>query len=384
MEMRRLARASKAWSEKPELGRSALVDSSYTTVDTRLGFYPKINESNPMRVYLLGAGASYGYDTTLPSISVPPLTNEFFSKGVKWEILTESRYPSLINRLKLEYRWEGTNQKDDLAKIQIDIEPFLAKLGREFEEGKPYAQGVLGETAYFILDLLKRYAITGRNSFDCYRHLALSYLNTPFYVITLNYDVLLESAANAVGLSYSYGEPVPPQSIPIAKPHGSISWLNPIGHGIALGGLKSGDTTTAARYIYSNVIKTARPVMLPVQNVVALRDLDIVRSGNDYYEPIIVPPQGEFKDYRKFSLIEEVWRWAQEMINFADEIVIVGCSLRQEDSRLWNLITSLRANANVTIVNPSAEELERGIFERNSKVQLQSPFKSFEDFVKTL
>lgn len=338
-----------------------------------------------MRVYILGAGASFGYDKTLPPILLPPLTKDFFIKGIEWQIFAENRYPQLTRRLKSEYEWQGTNEESDLKKIRIDIEPFLAKLGSEFEKGVADAQAVLGETACFILDLLKRFHISGRNSFDCYRRVALSYLDAPFYVVTLNYDILLESAANSVGLGYCYGEPIVPKSIPIAKVHGSISWLNPIGHGIALGGLKAGDIPTVARNIYSNVFEVERPIVLNPSQIVSLNDPDIVRAGNDYYEPIIVPPQGESKDYRKFKILERVWEWTRRLVDFCDEIVIIGCSLRREDKRLWDLITSLKEGTRMTLVNPSAEELKDTILSENKKLQIQEPlFKCFQDFAKTL
>jgi hypothetical protein len=337
-----------------------------------------------MCVYILGAGASYGYDASLPSILTPPMTDEFFIKGVQWGNLVENRYPKLTNRLKSQYQWKGTNQENDLQKIREDIEPFLVEVGNEFEKREPDAQSVLGETTYFILDLLKHFRITGQNRFDCYRRLALSYLDMPYYVVTLNYDILLESAINAVGLNYVYGEPILPKSIPIAKIHGSISWLNPIGHGIALGGLKAGDIPSVARNIYSNRIEMQRPLMLGVPQVANLSDFDIVRAGNDYYEPIIVPPQGEFKDFRKFKILEEVWQWTQSLVSFADEVVIIGCSLRQEDSRLWHLMSSLKKGAKLTLVNPKADALKENILKNNRELHVQEQFKDFQEFAKTL
>lgn len=337
-----------------------------------------------VRVYLLGAGASYGYDPSLPSLLRPPLTKDFFVKGVEWGILTEERYPALVRRLKTEHSWQGTNQQDDLEKIHIDIEPFLAKIGREFEEGKPDAQAVLGEAAYYILDLLKRYHISGQNRYDCYRRLALSYLDTPYYVVTLNYDLLLESAASAVGLNYCYSEPVPPKTIPIAKIHGSISWLNQVGKALAFETLRPGDTPAVAKHIYSNTFKVEPPIVLPFQAAVNLTDYDIVRAGNDYYEPILIPPQGEFKDYDKFDMIKTVWGWAQRIMRFADELVIIGCSLRNEDAELWKLISSLKPGTKITLVNPHAEELAKRILQENSKVQIREAYKEFREYAKTL
>jgi hypothetical protein len=337
-----------------------------------------------MRVYLLGAGASYGYDPTLPSILRPPLTDEFFVKGVEWGILVEDRYPTLVSRLKSEFLWQGSGGSGDLDRIRKDIEPFLAKICNEFEKGEPGAQALLGEVTYYILDLLKRYIIGGVNRFDCYRRLALSYLDAPFYVVTLNYDVLLESAANAVRLSYCYGEPVLPKAIPIAKLHGSISWLNPIGRAIAIGGLRAGDIASVSRYIYSNRFEVGKPLFLSVQAVANITDFDVVHSGSNYYEPIIVPPQGEFKDYRKFKIIEGIWRWAEDIFAFADEIVIIGSSLRKEDSRLWSLISRLKAGTKLTIVNPHVEDLAKRVLEVNSKLQLSDTFYDFKTFTKTL
>ena len=72
------------------------------------------------------------------------------------------------------------------------------------------------------------------------------------------------------------------------------------------------------------------------------------------------------------------------MIDFTDEIVIIGCSLRKEDIRLLDMISSLKDNASVTIVNPHADKLEELILERNENLNIQTHYEYFEDYAKTL
>jgi hypothetical protein len=63
---------------------------------------------------------------------------------------------------------------------------------------------------------------------------------------------------------------------------------------------------------------------------------------------------------------------------------VIGCSLRQQDTRLWSLIDGLGEGVNVTLVNPISKELKEMILSRNDKLQILETYESFRAFAKTL
>jgi len=70
------------------------------------------------KCYILGAGASYGYNETLPRELRPPLTEEFFAKGRRIHIFTREAFPNLYDSLE-EYLKTTRSESSDL---RCDIE----------------------------------------------------------------------------------------------------------------------------------------------------------------------------------------------------------------------------------------------------------------------
>ena len=184
------------------------------------------------KCYILGAWASYDYDeSTLPELR-PPLTDEFFVKGMQLQLFSEERYlrlrSSLVEYLQINGAIPDFNNPTSL---RVDIERLLSWLAEEFHrlststptnfERSNYFQGALSECFFYIYDLLRYYSLSYRPRFDSYRRLALHYSDNKYTVITLNYDVLFEAAITSVGAQYHYFAGAHyPKSIPIAKLHG--------------------------------------------------------------------------------------------------------------------------------------------------------------------
>ena len=53
------------------------------------------------KCFILGAGASYGYDETIPENDRPPLGNQVIGRTIKLGMLSEDTYPSLFKTLEL-------------------------------------------------------------------------------------------------------------------------------------------------------------------------------------------------------------------------------------------------------------------------------------------
>ena len=95
---------------------------------------------------------------------------------------------------------------------------------------------------------------------------------------------------------------------------------------------------------------------MKIVHPLALKEIDVndlIRSGMDYDEPALIPPLEDYKDYEKVQRYKEIWSFAENILRDTNELVIIGCSLRREDKKLKELLSSsLRKNTCVTIVNP--------------------------------
>jgi hypothetical protein len=221
--------------------------------------------------------------------------------------------------------------------------------------------------------------------FDSYLRLALHYTDEPYTVVCLNYDVILEYALTAVGRGFSYGPPTPPGSVPIAKIHGSINWLNPAGRAIAFGNVPGGWKDIFSRVapvIYTNRFNVEQPMILDPGILRRLRLKDLFRSGADYFEPILLPPLGDRKDYEKVNLYNQVWAFADKMLGDATDLVIIGSALREYDTRLSQAIArNLKKDTRIIPVG-NKDRIMEGL---RSKVewQIDVPSESYPDFFQS-
>jgi hypothetical protein len=347
-----------------------------------------------MKCYILGAGASFGYDDNIPYELRPPLTCEFFIKGHQLGIFTEKSFPDLFNSVKEFLEINGDIQ--DKQQLECDIEKLLDWLANEFYKTTPssevdfsrtnYLQRALSQTFYFIYELFRHYTLSYTPKFDNYRRLALHYHTCKYSITTLNYDILFELAAQSVNLNTHYFPgPHYPKSIPIAKIHGSINWLNPCKGGIAFGGLGSDAFSEIITPIFSNRIHMGSMMVLPLT---AIRDIgyrDFVRSGVDYDEPAIVPPLAGYKDYDKIKDYSNIWTFAESMLRETTELVIIGCSIRPEDAKFNGLLQKvISEKASITVVDKSPDKIIDNIKKIVMNPIINKTFISFTDYAKTL
>jgi hypothetical protein len=276
-----------------------------------------------MKCIILGAGASYGYDDSLSDIQRPPLTDDIFRNGMLLGIFSQEKYPTLYEKLKsyvasiLGKPWSDPIEK-------INVEEFMQWLANQFTSlSKSTAQewmtsdyeraiaevrsfqAALGEMWYYLFNILKNYSMSYRPTLDNYQRLALHYYKKHYAVISLNYDIIFERALLNVGCNYSYTGEIHPFAIPIAKVHGSINLFNSYSGGIALpdlGGL-SGFALLPhiAPLIFSNKVYLQSPILIDPRQIDKI-DMDhLLRSGSDYFEPVLIPPLGNYKDHEKVT-----------------------------------------------------------------------------------
>jgi len=342
-----------------------------------------------MKTYILGAGASYGYDESIPIELRPPLTTEFISKGIKLGIFSEQDFPDLFLALKTYLKQEN------LPEQNCDIEKFLQYLANYFSRialQKPIdfkkiqsLQRALSQTFYFVYQLLRHYARSYVPKLDNYIRLALHYNNCEYRVITLNYDVLYELALQYINLNYHYFPDAHHlKNVPIAKIHGSINWVNPCRGGIAITGIKEDVFRSVTQYIYSNKINVSSMKVLSPQEIKKISYNDFVRSGLDYDEPALIPPFSDYKDYEKVGGYKKIWSFAETMLRETSELVIIGCSIRKEDTKFGDLIKdTLKNDVPITIVSPSYEDVTKKLINLD-KTNFKGTFESFERYTKSL
>jgi hypothetical protein len=357
-----------------------------------------------VRCIILGAGASYGYDDSLSEIQRPPLTDEIFRNGMILGIFSQEEYPTLYEKLKfyvtnvLRKPWSEPIEK-------MDVEEFMQWLANQFtdfstsseqewmiriKEGKA-CQAALGEMWYYLFNILKQYSILYRPTLDNYQRLALHYYKKHYAVISLNYDVLFELALLNVGCSYSYTDRNHPFAIPIAKIHGSINLFNSYSGSIRLSGLEDMSGFDLLPYIapliFSNRVYLHPPIHIDPRQIDKVDMNHLLRSGTDYFEPILIPPLGNYKDHEKVSIYKQTWALAERLLSETTELVVIGTKLREEDVQLCQAIQkNLPEGTRITTVSRNRGLINgrlKAILKWNKDPVVES-YESFSQYTRSL
>ncbi|MGS1048444.1 hypothetical protein ACVCIC_06190 [Burkholderia glumae] len=147
-----------------------------------------------MRVVLLGAGASYGSGDVDPA--PPPLGAEL--------------YPAL----------------EEIGGIFSDLpEDLKAEFRKDFEEGMgKYYEISGGNVSRFQRELAAYFAKFKIGKNNEYIKMLAKLGSSRYVYATLNYDLLLESAASALGMRAYYGLERNAKTVNLLKPHGSCNF----------------------------------------------------------------------------------------------------------------------------------------------------------------
>lgn len=394
------------------------------------------------RCIIIGAGASHGYDNGLVERDRPPTGENILSVAVEKKILSEGKYPHFLRCLK---DYCIGNQKDALSFSKVDIEDFLNYIARELEKivskltscvpvptaeeikifsdkirndlpgvwekvkesfsenGDSYSvirrtaaeyQSVIGESWYLMFELFRYYSIVDISQKNAYEALARYHLKNDYDLISLNYDVLFELAAEKSGMVIKYPETRPSKVvlsqkkvIPIAKVHGSINWFNSYSSGLPL------KNTTASSYdllkemagfIFSNRVNAFPLKIMSPKSIKKFSIERLLWSGKKYYEPALLPPVGNYKDYEKVKYFSDNWNEAKKMVADADELVLIGTRLRSADDKMRRLLQD-NAKSEVDLYvagsQPTDEEL-MGLLGKD--IGIRTRFKYFTEFVESL
>jgi len=330
---------------------------------------------------ILGAGASLGYDESLKGVDKPPKTNSLFKNGYLLRLFTQEKYPRLYENLKSYQKTKYGLTSENLLQ-EFDVEAFLGWIGDRFEyllaklladpfnfpiherdELNSY-QTALGESWFYLFEIMGFYSRAYKHNSNSYAKLAKYCLNENYSVISLNYDVLFEQAIQTSGLKYDYKEKQS-DAISIAKIHGSINWLNSGRGGFGFANVNSNEIfSRVTNIIFSNKIQIHAPQIMELSDLPNLTTEKLLRSGTDYDIPILVPPIGKFKPYADSDFLNNVKKYAQNLFVNLDDLVLIGTTLRKEDTFLCNLVkSSVKQSTRIVIVTHNTDEVKKRLKE---------------------
>lgn len=276
------------------------------------------------RLFILGAGASAGYENGQYGIAAPTSRTFFRSVGELLDrgVLAPRHFSHLWAFLEKYY---GVRQ-DDLTHCDLDVEEVLTMV----DVGKP--------TSHIRRELLSLIVLTLDKvmyGIPCPHHRQLLRTLSPDdAIITFNWDLLID---NLVAMDYNEGpnygttllEPVhdaPGQvgnqrSAPlILKLHGSLNWMTCRKCHTSFVHILSGKTS-AQHY-------DGHPISC--------------RYCSGLTEPLMVPPT-LLKNYND-PVLKATWKEARRVLRLADQLVIVGYSLPVTDFKAKWLLMEASAN----------------------------------------
>lgn len=315
------------------------------------------------RAYIIGAGASHGHRKDGSTDDTPPLGCDLFLDGWLSGLLSKDDFAPLFEELITYLGRRGNLRGPEPSNLKCDAERFLQDLHDRFETevwqclthrpGRTAvpSQAALSVSYYYFYELFRWYAKSFSPEDSLYTDLVAQFQDDPFGIINLNYDTLLEQAAESIGQDFHYtSQQSTHDSIPIAKVHGSINMINNFGSGISTAG--DGFIETV-RPLHSNRVWDEFERM-SFDDLKQTSYRDLVFEEDKPREPAIIPPLGNKKDYGKIHIYTPFWRFAEEILRGVDELIIIGSSLAIHDDQLIELLdTTLADDVEIFVVSGS-------------------------------
>lgn len=314
------------------------------------------------RCYLLGAGASKGYRDGARGL---PTTKEVFTRAEKIGLFSNPDFRLLRGILKEQNDISG--KLEDPDDLTTDVETLLKTLNSEFwrldQEERTNSKTIpkteilssgpvsaseiqtcLGTLYYLLYDLF-RYCSSKYKPDNC-NYVKLAEMIDPEsdFVLTMNYDLLLEKALRHVGRDFIYNlEMKDENSVTVLKPHGSINLRAEIGSALNV------PFEHIVSLIHSNKFADRNIEEVPLEEVENTWYRNLA-CGDISYFPVIMPPISSEKSYDMTHIYNQTWDECERKLRNVSEVVVIGCSLRKDDVRLINTLRdSLHPDSRVTI-----------------------------------
>ncbi|MBX5467278.1 MAG: SIR2 family protein [Firmicutes bacterium] len=181
----------------------------------------------------------------------------------------------------------------------------------------------------------------------------------PFWVITLNYDLLLEQAFEDAGIPVSMWPCPSPNGLRLVKPHGSIGWWNSWKG--AYGFARPVPFPERVRFVYGNQADMEPLRFLSLDDVRTLSFRTFAEDNDNFYAPVVVPPVGPSKR-ENVRFLKRLWDRLPRLIAQVSELMVVGCSIRAEDSKLRDLLQRLPRHVRVVVADPNPDPVMQGLW----------------------
>ena len=306
-----------------------------------------------------------------------PLIGEFFNRGIS-KIYFE--HPDWENLRRVV---AGCGFTDNALKTgKINIEEVMSKLLNKFQSTKSPSSDfwqAVDQFKGFVSFVIRHSSVDPfKISYPLHRHL-VSRLGDRDCVLSVNYDVLMDHALwdsgrwfphDGYGLSILEGGRMPE---PIARPfsskegseiqflklHGSISW------GAATVEYPTEDPLRPRSYELGNKIFLSNRAFTRLQPYTS-SEAEQVKTKSGVFEivPLIVPPILAKPRSEEFNCLSVLWQDARKALSAVSTLVIIGCSLREADNELANLLQDYLGRTyggepRVDVVDPSEDAVKR-------------------------
>jgi hypothetical protein len=347
-----------------------------------------------VRVVILGAGASTGFDSSRPKWEVPPTSRSILQRARSMGIFEDDFFRDLRQGAERFRESHGDSISDE-----TDIEEFLGWLAAEFdrnrgpktntgvESGSFNAQAALGQAVFLIYEVLRGPVSAYIPRDDAYARLARSYWTDPFGVISLNYDTLFDIAAQNIVRAVAYDGTICAGILSIAKLHGSVNWINSSASSIiARVGGKPVGRDFAISTLWSNRFHMRRMMIAAPDAIRTASYRDFVPDSDNLTEVALIPPVGLYKDYEKVASFKNAEDLAKALVSRAHHLVIIGTKLRSQDEKLCDLVRkALKQKPAITIVG-NRDDVGQRLREIDPSTDTSNiaHFRKFEEYARTL
>lgn len=342
------------------------------------------------RLYILGAGASCPYG--LPAMS-----------SLAWDIYDSlaARDQQIMKTAILETCGHEMRSREDSP----NIEDFLNRLDSRSTRylalgGGSSASSARSDAARVTLLGLRKVLLDGctraKAQVGPYDALVQS-LGTDEAIVSFNWDVLLEIAIRRRGAMFSYLPSEGRKGMTLVlKPHGSINWYGFLEHELIMLDLNKnfdvlGEGVSDTYMVYcTDPLEApdmgessyfAKRFLSPLPAIVPPDSLKLLDIGG--------PPRSNEVRCVHDLLMGRIWRYFEELIHVAEEVVVIGYSLPPGDAASMDVLKSYLPPGTegqhekvLHIVDPRPEAVER--YRKTVHPGAESAAHSFEEYVGRL
>ena len=324
---------------------------------------------NKKSVYILGAGFSSAIQL--------PTSSEFFSDNafeyIKTKLHNNSNLFKRIDNIQnyVNFRLEKKYFKNNVEEILNHIATAKYLYMESVSDGdKPYsADDVFEQILWYVTCLLDYKTKDALNSIpEIYGSFLKSVFENHDTIITFNYDLVIETALQSLGIEYHYGleeQEISGKSQIILKLHGSLNWMHCN---------QCGPVHIAESLIYGN-------------------SRNCPHCDSNKTSSILIPPviykDSYYNDQLFGPLVRESWSMAQEALSESNQIIFIGFSMSEDAyaKELFKLSLSMNDNPDLKciVINRTCDDELRDRY--SSTIVTTKPVfneSTFEDYIKTI